>query len=309
MATTGSATPLGTFSSAEGRRRFDEHLSRALAAWSLPHTEIVVDTSFGATHVYRAGLDPAAGEGDHRPTPVVLLHGMGGTAASWQTIVEELGASHPVYAVEILGDAGRSVQRAPVADPGTRADWLTEVLDGLTLDRVHLVGMSFGGWVTANQAVRQPERIATIGLIEPARALAGLSLGFWFHVINSEVSKTEAARDRFISWLTGGKQATEPMRSLLESARDFQPQAGAPQKLTDAELRSLTQPALIMLGGNSRAHDSRRAARRARRLLPDVKVEVFASAGHEIPDEAPERLHAFLQSWEKSRSREEEGER
>jgi pimeloyl-ACP methyl ester carboxylesterase len=32
---------------------------------------------------------------------------------------------------------------------------------------VHLVGHSFGGWLAANYAVRDPERLASLSLLEP----------------------------------------------------------------------------------------------------------------------------------------------
>src|SRR5687767_4927758 len=62
-----------------------------------------VDTTFGTSHVYR-WLDgsPSAG------VPIVFLHGMGGTGATWAAYVERL-ADHDVYALDTIGDVGRSV--------------------------------------------------------------------------------------------------------------------------------------------------------------------------------------------------------
>src|SRR6185369_7099133 len=41
-----------------------------------------------------------------------------------------------------------------------------DVLDGLGLDRVHLVGVSLGGWIAAELAIRHPERITRLVLAD-----------------------------------------------------------------------------------------------------------------------------------------------
>ncbi|KAA9154308.1 hypothetical protein FPZ12_032400 [Amycolatopsis acidicola] len=57
-------------------------------------------------------------------TPVVLLHGVLATSLSWQDSVARLAAGHPVYAVDSLGEPGRSVQTAPITGARAVADWL-----------------------------------------------------------------------------------------------------------------------------------------------------------------------------------------
>lgn len=123
-----------------------------------------VETSFGTTHVYRYEPDdPAA----RSRTPVVLVHGAGSCSAMWYPNTPTLSAERPVYAVDTPGDPGRSVQREPIHQPERAAQWLDETLDGLGLDRVHLVGTSYGGWLALNQAHRGPERLASVTLLDP----------------------------------------------------------------------------------------------------------------------------------------------
>lgn len=105
-------------------------------------SETDVETSFGTTHVYRYGpADPA----DDSRTPVVLIHGSGGCSAQWYPNTPGLSAERPVYALDTPGDPGRSVHREPMWQPERAAQWLDEALDALGLDRVHLVGSSYGG--------------------------------------------------------------------------------------------------------------------------------------------------------------------
>ena len=60
-----------------------------------------------------------------------------------------------------MGDAGMSVQTRRIRDAADQA------LARMGKPTVHLVGHSFGGWLVANYAVRHPERVASLLLLEP----------------------------------------------------------------------------------------------------------------------------------------------
>ena len=129
----------------------------AMGARAIAETD--VETDFGTTHVYRYGpADPAA----ESRTPVVLVHGAGSCSAMWYPNTPALSAERPVYAIDTPGDPGRSVQREPIHQPERAAQWLDETLAELGLDRVHLVGSSYGGWLALNQAHRRPDRLASV---------------------------------------------------------------------------------------------------------------------------------------------------
>ena len=68
-----------------------------------------VETSFGTTHVYRYGAENQAARSR---TPVVLVHGAGSCSAMWYPNTPALGADRPVYAIDTLGDPGRSARDA-----------------------------------------------------------------------------------------------------------------------------------------------------------------------------------------------------
>jgi pimeloyl-ACP methyl ester carboxylesterase len=94
--------------------------------------EIDVQTRFGVTRAYRW-----AGDG----TPIVFLHGGGMTSVSWAPYAQAL-SSREVYAVDIMGDAGRSEPTARITCATDMAAWLDETLAGLRIERAHLVGHS-----------------------------------------------------------------------------------------------------------------------------------------------------------------------
>ena len=82
-----------------------------------------------------------------------------------------------VYAVDLLGEPGLSVQQRPISTPRDHAQWLHDMLLALPEPQVHLVGLSIGGWTAMNLVVHRPEKLASVTLIEPVRVYAELSFG------------------------------------------------------------------------------------------------------------------------------------
>ena len=81
-----------------------------------------------------------------------------------------------VIGVDLLGEAGLSVQDEPITGPDDEAQWLDEALAGLGLDRVHLMGVSIGGWTAVNYASRRPGRAASLVLLDPVFTFAPITV-------------------------------------------------------------------------------------------------------------------------------------
>jgi len=96
--------------------------------------------------------------------PLLLIQGMSGTAASWGTpFLRALEADFDVVAYDHRG-IGRS---APWRTPFTIGDLAEDaraLLDHLDWDRAHVLGMSMGGMVAQELALRHPGRVETLAL-------------------------------------------------------------------------------------------------------------------------------------------------
>lgn len=293
MTATSEQRRIAEFTSEKARDRFLEAYDAALDLWPLPRREIDVETGFGVTRVHRGGTD----HGD----PIVLLHGSAGNASNWYLQVGALGRDHPVYAVDGIDDPGGSVQRAAINGPADYAAWLAQVLDGLGLDRVHLVGHSHGGYLTLNQAVRAPETLATITLLDPA-GLEKVPVRFYLHVLAGLPAL--AAPRRMRQWLA--RRMANPalvappdmQRTVLLAARTFRLTRPAAPRLSDEELRSIATPAYFLLAERSSLLRPRRASARVHALLPSARVEVMRVVGHgltlEEPEQVNERILGFI---------------
>ncbi|WP_406446812.1 alpha/beta fold hydrolase [Streptomyces sp. NBC_01613] len=259
--------------------------------------ETDVETGFGTTHVYRYG--PADPAGESR-TPVVLVHGAGSCSAMWYPNTAALGAERPVYAIDTPGDPGRSVQREPLHQPEHAAQWLDETLAELGLDRVHLVGSSYGGWLALNQAHRRPERLASVTLLDPGGLeKVGLRFFAWIFVSLFATSAPKALRPRLARWLEQPVLIVPELRSMIRLAvRAYRIRRPAPLPLSDAELSTVRTPLYLVLGRRSLILHPQRQVERVPRLVPGARAEIVSNTGHgpqiDHADEVNRRMLDFM---------------
>lgn len=117
-------------------------------------------TVFGAKIRYLEAGDVA------KPT-VILLHGLGAQAESWQFNIAALAANYHVIAPDQIG-FGKSDKPFLKYRVGTYVDFLDKFMAELKIERAHLVGNSLGGWVSAMMAIKYPNRIGKIVLADAA---------------------------------------------------------------------------------------------------------------------------------------------
>jgi pimeloyl-ACP methyl ester carboxylesterase len=108
----------------------------------------------------------SAGEGE----PVLCLHGLGGTKASFLPTVNALADRYRVIAVDLpgFGESDKPLAAAYDAPYFSRA--VGRLMDALEIERAHLVGNSMGGRIAIEVGLREPDRVERIALLAPALA-------------------------------------------------------------------------------------------------------------------------------------------
>ena len=127
--------------------------------WPAPYKALNIPTRHGDTFVIANGEESAPA--------LVLLHGAGSNSAIWAGDVAVYSRQHRVYAVDLLGEPGKSASNRPAWDSPAYAEWLEDVFDALKLERAALLGVSQGGWTALKFATYQPERVAKLVLLCP----------------------------------------------------------------------------------------------------------------------------------------------
>ena len=267
------------------RRPGGEHRCRAIedSLWAdrpdAAPSAIDVDTGFGPTRAYHW-----AGAGG---TPIVLLHGGACTSIVWRPLAESLhGRGHDVWAVDIMGDVGRSEHRVAFTDMTDMAPWLADALDALGLDHVHLVGHSLGGMVALHVALRRQERLDALTLFDPGGVVPLQMLPFlgWGLPVMLSSFFPAGVRRRVARWkrhplAEDSRQTRLMLLGLLHHRPGFP--AKAPD-LTDDELASITVPTTLIVGAQTEMFDTPAMVARMQRLLPNVRAITIPGAGHAL---------------------------
>jgi pimeloyl-ACP methyl ester carboxylesterase len=110
---------------------------------------------------------PGAEDADASGTPVVLVHGLGGSHLNWVHVGPALAAGRRVVALDLPGFGLTPSGGRPTsvhANAAVLGRFLDEVVGGPAL----LVGNSMGGMVSLLLAARSPERVAGLVLVDPA---------------------------------------------------------------------------------------------------------------------------------------------
>ncbi|MFF4788577.1 alpha/beta fold hydrolase [Streptomyces sp. NPDC001276] len=290
---------VGRFVSDAWRDRYFAACDAVYALGAPAHEETDVETSFGTTHVYRYGpTDPAA----QSRTPVVLVHGAGSCSAMWYPNTPALSSDRPVYAIDTPGDPGRSVQREAIHQPERAAQWLDETLAGLGLERVHLVGSSYGGWLALNQAHRRPDRLASVTLLDPGGLeKVGLRFFVWIFASLFATFAPRALRPRLAAWLEQPVLIVPELRAMIRlGVRTYRIRRPAPLPLSEDELSTVQTPLYLVLGKRSLLVHPQRQVERVPRLVPGARAEIISSTGHgpqiDHADEVNRRMLSFMNS-------------
>jgi pimeloyl-ACP methyl ester carboxylesterase len=247
---------------------FEDAYDALLERWGVPVDQLTV----GGTHVNACGPLDAP--------PVVLLAGYGATSPVWFAVASLLAEQHRVYAIDLLGDAGRSTG-APPRTVDELMTWLTGVLDGLGLDRPQLVGHSYGAWIALTHSLRNPARVDRLALIDPTDCFTELRVPYIARAMPSLVRPSRQRTLSFLRWETQGLPVDQQWLDLAALAAE-QPTARVvrPKRPTDDQLRSLQPPLLVLVANRTKTHSADHLAQRVTTLLPAATVVRLETATH-----------------------------
>ena len=282
----------------------------------LKRFEVEYLTIHGHKRAYvKAGSGPA----------LLLLHGLGCDHTTWQPVISALSRRYTVIAPDLLGH-GRSDKPRADYSVGGYANGMRDLLTVLGIDKVTVVGHSFGGGVAMQFAYQFPERTERLVLVAPGGI--GREVTAAIRAISLPGFQTAMG----VATLPGLLQASKlALRGLAASgitrARDLDEVAEIMQHLSDRKARAaithvvravvdwrgqvvtmadrayLTHAMpMCVIWGREDAVIPVSHARLTSRIAPEARIEVIPNAGHFPHKDHPQRfvklLHDFIRSTE-----------
>jgi pimeloyl-ACP methyl ester carboxylesterase len=241
--------------------------------------------------------------------PLLLIQGMSGTHLAWgEAFLDALGDDLDVVIYNHRGVGESGPQEGPVTTTGM-ADDAAAMLDALGWETANVLGISMGGMVAQELALRHPDRIRrlVLGCTYPGGADAALA----DPALIQELAGALLSGDRELALRTGfaanlsaafaGDEANwEPfhtMATTLPVPVDVimaQMQAVVAHD-TSARLSSIDMPTLVIHGTEDRMLPVVNGELIAR-LIPNARLELLDGIGHMFWWEQPERSGALVRS-------------
>ena len=99
--------------------------------------------------------------------PLLMVHGLGGSALNWMAVGEEIAKTHRVIAVDLAG-FGQTPLAGRSATVGSNAKLVHEFIEQVIGEPVVLMGNSMGGHIGVIEASEHPSSVSRLILVDPA---------------------------------------------------------------------------------------------------------------------------------------------
>jgi len=283
------------YKSDEGERAVRERYLEILKYWPVPNLQLRVPTREGETFIIACG--------DENAPPLLLFHGSIANSAMWMGSVAAWAEHFRIYAVDMIGDAGLSAPSRPPLASDAHALWLDDVLQALSLTRVSIAGVSLGGWLALDYAIRRPGRVESLVLVCPG-GVGRVKMGTVFKLIPLQMLGSWGKR-KAGEIVLGRAPANPPpaVQSFIKFMQlihdNFRVRRVKLPVFGDDALRALNMPVLAILGGKDVLIDSDDTRQRLERNVAGVQIRYIPEAGHYIPAQTTPIFDFLCQSVER----------
>jgi pimeloyl-ACP methyl ester carboxylesterase len=255
-----------------------------------------------------------------RGPALLLLHGLGCDHTTWLPVIATLSRRFTVIAPDLLGH-GRSAKPRADYSLGGYANGMRDLLTVLGIDKVTVVGHSFGGGVAMQFAYQFPERTERMVLVAPgglgpevtpairAVTLPGFhqAMGLLTLPVVRQLTQTTLrtlaasgaplARDLDeVAEIVGSfrdPQARAAIRRVVSAVVDWR---GQIVTMVDRAYLTQAMPMCVIWGTDDSVIPVRHA-RIVAELAPGATVEEIANAGHFPHKDHPQRFVKILEEF------------
>lgn len=255
-------------------QRYDNTLKQ----WQISPQSLYVETRFGQTHILQVG--------DISNPPFIFFHGWNGNAAGtyFEVDISRLAQYFCLYFPDTIGQSGKSAPCRPSTADSSYGEWASDIFTALAFDKVYVSGISGGGYLALKACAYNLDKVnkafvmSSGGLVDLSR----INLRFILSVLPAALGFKWGGRYFMRRMVSPNfedetilRQAGEGMRDTLSGIKPV----NGPKPLSDAELRAIQCPVMIVMGRHDIAVAPRQTIERAELLIPTVKTQLI-DAGH-----------------------------
>jgi len=286
----------------------------------IPLSSKYIETSFGRTHMLVCGPEDAE--------PLILIPGTAGCAPLWRMQFKAFAESYRVYALDVIGQPGRSEANRLSLLNDDSVEWLTDVLDELGIDKAHFAGNSVGGWMAMRMGIERPERVNKVVMLGPTGLTrAKLPVKIFVSKVLSKKKDANALEDDLTAKTistespkgTFGTFDRQLARLMALCTRHYRVDKsldvyndrtgkihirkglGVLRKFFMAErksyLRKFDVPGLLIFGEHEMFFNPNKVAARAEKIMPGLDSVVVDDAGHGAVFDKPEEVNRLVMEF------------
>ncbi len=241
--------------------------------------------------------------------PVLLVPGLLFGAKHWRPQVEVLKDDYEVIALDLRGQHGSQTTDDPAGyDMWNQMEDVYGLIQQLGIAPVHYVGLSMGGFIGMRMALKHPEALRDLMLLDTtdlAEVEDNIAIYEAFRqlVDGGELEKVAPALPITFfkqSYIDGEAEAVE---SWLNELRASNPQGmtRASRAVDDRDDISdrtpqISLPTLVVHGTEDAAIPLERAEALASRI-PGARLEMVEGAGHQSNVDTPDEVSRLIKAW------------
>ena len=240
--------------------------------------------------------------------PVVLIHGLAGDHRAWMPQIGALKGDYRVVAFDNPGSGASSDVDAPATTEDLARATLS-LMDGLGIDRAHVIGRSMGGSIAQHMALLAPEKIQSVAMAASFARLDPLGA----HVLTNMRQILEW-RDNWADWArhgawlffapgfyNGNPEAVAQMTAIIgDEARSKISYVNLNKAClahdTLDRLGDIACPTLIMAGALDPVC-SMTATRWMQERLPEAETVIFEHSSHFFLVEEADKAMSTIIDW------------
>ena len=254
------------FKSQAGQEKILNLYDQKLQDLKIDYDSITLNSSFGETHILTTG--------NINNPPLIIVHGSNGCAPIALETYPNLHLNFRVYAVDVLSQPNKSAGTRLSMKDKSYGQWMHEVIDLLQLEKVCLLGFSFGGLVILKSLEYSEAKIDQVFLAAPAYIVNGNPLrNLW--TIFRPMKKYMKSKDikylkQFLSDVF-----SEPnefaLKFLAQVFLHFKMDFTPVPKISKSAAQAITTPITLFAAENDLMFPGPKMIQRANYIFPSLK--------------------------------------